>query len=186
MKNKIQVNAFLSQCFAELIMLGVVLIVTGCANTYSQRTPTESAVDRGVSVVVTETPPVTAQQEIAAHAAQVNQSLEELYVIERAKKPENLVITATPILGVTHPTLRQPLSIDWSGPAEPLLAQIAMRTHYRLKIMGVPPAIPLLVSVNSREVPAQEVLQNIRSQIYERGDLLLFPEQRVMELHYLD
>lgn len=186
MNNKIKLNVFTAQRVTELMVLSFVLAAAGCTNTYSDRVLTGTLADTGPTVVVTETPPLTAEQEIAVHADEVNQSLEELYLIERAKKPENLVVTATPLLGVTHPTLRQPLSIDWSGPAEPLLAEIALRTHYRLKIMGTPPAIPMLVSVNSRQAPAQEVLQNIRSQIYERGDLLIFPEQRVMELMYLD
>ena len=185
MENQIKLNAFfLPQYCSKLLSLSLVLLIAGCANTYSSRTPTQEEVK--VRPIVTETAPLTSQQDIEIHAEQVNQSLEELYAVERAKKAENLVIKATPMLGPAHPSLRQPLSIDWSGPAEPLLAEIALRTHYRLKIMGNPPAIPMLVSINVRQVPAQDVLQNIRSQIYERGDLLLFPEQRVMELHYLD
>ncbi len=186
MDNPIKLNNMPMRHIVSLAAISLVLMLTGCAYTYSSRVTEGSAAARGVGTVVTATPPVTAQQDIAIHAAQVNQSLEELYAIEKAKKPENLIIQATPSLGPMHPTLRQPLTIDWSGPVEPLLAEIALRTHYRLKIMGVPPAIPLLVSINMRQASAQDVLQNIRSQIYERGDLLIFPEQRVMELHYLD
>src|SRR5438128_504204 len=33
-------------------------------------------------------------------------------------------------------------SIDWSGPVEPLLRQMAKVTHYHLIILGTEPAIP--------------------------------------------
>ncbi len=119
-------------------------------------------------------------------AGSIDQSLVSLYEVERAKKPNDISISAEPYPEPNYPALSRLMNVDWSGPVEPLVRDIAMLTHYRLKVMGHEPAIPVLVTLKNDKITAQELLREIRAQVYLRADILIFPDSGVIELHYLD
>jgi defect-in-organelle-trafficking protein DotD len=75
-------------------------------------------------------------------------------------------------------------SIDWSGPIEPLLKQIANASDYRLRVLGTPPAIPVLVTVYSKNVLLGDVLRDAGYQCGRRASVFVFPDSRVIELRY--
>lgn len=77
------------------------------------------------------------------------------------------------------------MSIDWSGPVEPLLKQVAQSSHMRLKVLGHQPAIPVLVSLSKRETMTYDILQDIRGQVSAKADIVIFPTSGVIELRYL-
>lgn len=131
-------------------------------------------------------PPLSTHEQVHDAASSIDHSLIQLYEVERAKKPDNLIISAQPKPEPIYPSLSRLLNVDWSGPAEPLLRDIATLTHYRLKVMGHSPAIPVLVTVEDDKITAHELIREIRAQIYLRGDILVFPESNVIELHYFD
>jgi defect in organelle trafficking protein DotD len=73
---------------------------------------------------------------------------------------------------------------DWSGPVEPLLQQIAHAANYRLRVLGRPPAIPVLVTVYSRSTMLGDLLRDVGYQCGERASVIIFPGSRVIELRY--
>jgi defect in organelle trafficking protein DotD len=75
-------------------------------------------------------------------------------------------------------------TIDWSGPVEPLLKQMAAASNYRLRVLGTAPAIPLLVTVNAKNVMLGDVLRDVGFQCGRRGAVVIYPESRVIELRY--
>lgn len=75
-------------------------------------------------------------------------------------------------------------SIDWSGPIEPLLKQMAIASNYRLRVLGTEPAIPVLVTVNSKNVMLGDVLRDVGYQGGRRATVVVYPEARVIELRY--
>lgn len=75
-------------------------------------------------------------------------------------------------------------SVDWSGPVEPLVRQIARASDYRVRVLGREPAIPVLVSINSRNAMLGDILRDVGYQCGERATVLVFPESRVIELRY--
>ncbi len=75
-------------------------------------------------------------------------------------------------------------TIDWSGPVEPLLKQIANASNYRLRTLGTPPAIPVLVTVNAKNVMLGDILRDTGYQCGKRASVLVFPNSRVIELRY--
>ncbi len=75
-------------------------------------------------------------------------------------------------------------SVDWSGPVEPLIIQIAKATHYRVRVLGNPPAIPILVSVYDKNRMIADILRDIGYQCGRRATVVVFPESRVIELRY--
>jgi defect-in-organelle-trafficking protein DotD len=75
-------------------------------------------------------------------------------------------------------------SVDWSGPVEPLVKQIARASNYRVRVLGREPAIPVLVTVNTRNAMLGDILRDVGYQCGERATVLIFPESRVIELRY--
>lgn len=75
-------------------------------------------------------------------------------------------------------------SIDWSGPVEPLLKQIAKASSYRLRVLGTRPAIPVLVTVYAKNTALGDILRDTGFQCGRRASVVVYPESRVIELRY--
>jgi len=75
-------------------------------------------------------------------------------------------------------------TIDWSGPIEPLLRQIATASNYRRRVLGTCPAIPVLVTVYAKHVMLGDILRDVGYQGGRRATVVVFPESRVIELRY--
>jgi defect-in-organelle-trafficking protein DotD len=75
-------------------------------------------------------------------------------------------------------------SIDWSGPVEPLLRQIAKAADYRLRTLGTAPAIPVIVTINDSNEMLGDILRDVGYQCGRRATVVVFPESRVVELRY--
>lgn len=75
-------------------------------------------------------------------------------------------------------------TVDWSGPIEPLLKQIALASNYRLRVLGTEPAIPVLVTVYSKNVMLGDILRDVGYQGGRRAQVVVYPDCRVIELRY--
>lgn len=75
-------------------------------------------------------------------------------------------------------------SVDWSGPVGPIVQQIASASQYHLRVLGNPPAIPVLVSVNEKNTPLGYILRDIDFQCRSKANIVVYPERRVIELRY--
>lgn len=75
-------------------------------------------------------------------------------------------------------------TLDWSGPVEPLMRQVANAANYRLVVLGTPPAIPVLVTVYEKNAMLGDVVRDIGYQCGRRADVSIYPDGRVIELRY--
>ncbi len=75
-------------------------------------------------------------------------------------------------------------SIDWSGPVEPLLKQIANASNYRLRVLGTSPGIPVLVTVYDKNMMLADILRDVGFQCGRRAAVVVYPDSRVIELRY--
>ena len=75
-------------------------------------------------------------------------------------------------------------SIDWAGPIAELTARVAKAAHYRLRILGKEPAVPVLISLNVKDDSLAEILRNIDYQAGQKAYLQVFPNSQVIELRY--
>jgi defect in organelle trafficking protein DotD len=75
-------------------------------------------------------------------------------------------------------------SIDWSGPIEPLVRQIAKAADYRLRVLGTSPGIPVIVTVYKKNIELGDILRDIGYQCGRRASVVVFPENRIIELRY--
>lgn len=75
-------------------------------------------------------------------------------------------------------------TVDWSGPVEPLVRQIALASNYRVRVLGTPPAIPVLVSVYAKNTLLGDILRDVGYQCGRRASIVIYPGSRVIELRY--
>ena len=75
-------------------------------------------------------------------------------------------------------------TVDWMGPMEPLLETIAIASNYRLKLLGTEPAIPVLVTIYTKNVMLGDVLRDVGYQGGRRASVVVYPDSRVIELRY--
>lgn len=118
---------------------------------------------------------------LAEAATSISHSLQRLAEIETSVHP-GAVLPPPP-----NPSLigmDQLISVDWTGPVEPLLKRIAKASHYRVRALGVPPAIPVIVSVTAQDTLLADVLRNIELQIEKKARIKTYTRSRVIELRY--
>jgi defect-in-organelle-trafficking protein DotD len=75
-------------------------------------------------------------------------------------------------------------SVDWSGPVEQLVKQLADVSNYRLRILGAKPAIPVLVTVYTKNMMVADILRDVGYQCGRRATVVIFPDSKVVELRY--
>ena len=74
--------------------------------------------------------------------------------------------------------------VDWYGPIGPLVQKIAKATHFRLRVLGTAPAIPVLVSVVAKDANLGDVLRNIDFQAGRKANIVVYAKKRIIELRY--
>lgn len=160
-----------------LIGLSVVL-VSAC--TSGEKVPPR-LIHRTVIVKPTDFTTRQGEVKIAESARAISHSLDELAQIEKA----------------VHPTLKMPVppnpasigmanraSVDWYGPAEPLLRKIALASGYRLNVLGQQPAVPAIIAVKATDEPLADILRDIIYQSAKKADIVVYPRKKVIELRY--
>lgn len=76
------------------------------------------------------------------------------------------------------------VTIDWSGPVQPLLRQIAIASNYRLRVLGTPPAIPVIITIYAKNEMLGDVLRDVGYQCGRRAAVVVYPASRCIELRY--
>jgi len=122
-----------------------------------------------------------ASASLAEASYSISRSLVNLSEVAQASRPlPNLAPQPNPaaygMAGLT--------SVDWSGPIEPLIRQIARVVNYRVVVLGRPPAIPVLVSVYDKNMMIADILRDVGFQAGRRAAVIVYPENQVIELRY--
>jgi len=168
MKTKIFLTIFLS------------LIVVSCTTTQNNTatptpTPTPIAINQQTKTVL------NAENQLAEAAVSIQNSLYELAKIQKAVYPAVRLpdLPDANKIGMGHLA-----SIDWTGPIEPLVRNVAKNTYYKIRVIGKAPAIPILVSLAERNVPIATILRNAAYQAGDRAVIVVYPNSRTIELRY--
>lgn len=123
-----------------------------------------------------------AEVTIAEAAVSVSKSLSQLAEVERAVHP-NATLPTPP--NAVRIGMANQASVDWSGPVEALLRKVAKASHYDLKVLGVQPAIPIIVSITAQNTPLADILRDISFQADKQATVALYPKRHIIELRYL-
>lgn len=123
-----------------------------------------------------------AQAQLSETAQAVNQSLQQLSALEIATHPD---VKIPEPMNAAAIGMSQQTSIDWTGPVEPLLNKIATASSYKLRVLGVEPAIPVIVAINAVEQPLATILRDTTYQVATKARIEVYPKTKTIELRYL-
>jgi defect-in-organelle-trafficking protein DotD len=159
---RILMNKEISVLFAA-VLLGA---VTGC---------TQYKVDQQL---VAEPDPVALRLSSAVDKATA--ALQTLASVEQARNP-GVSLQMPPTAPVE---LRRIVSVDWTGPIEPIAKSMADRAGYQMHVNGQRPPTPIIISLVAREKSVVEVLRDIGLQAGQHADVVVDPEHRLVEVNY--
>ncbi|RMX05149.1 type IVB secretion system lipoprotein DotD [Legionella jordanis] len=118
---------------------------------------------------------------LAQAASSVSDSMLEIKRIEKVIIPQDKDNTLT-IPNAYN--LQARASVDWSGPIEEVTLRVAKAAHFRLRVLGKEPAVPILISLNDKDVSLAEILRDIDYQAGKKASLYVYPNSQVVELRY--
>ncbi|OGT26870.1 MAG: hypothetical protein A3I77_05795 [Gammaproteobacteria bacterium RIFCSPLOWO2_02_FULL_42_14] len=161
-----------------IFLFAVVTLLSGCDS--------KKIVDLNLKYLPTDYTPARttdkeAQAQIAEAATAVGQSLQELSAVQMTVHPPQKLQKPFNPNAVGMDKLA---SVNWTGPVEPLLKQIAAATQYHLKVIGKHPAIPAIVSLDMHNKPIADILRNIIYQIVMKANVAVYSSSRTIELRY--
>ena len=114
-------------------------------------------------------------------AKSIDQSLRTLAA---AQETESLNAINTAPLVTAKGGMGCKANLDWSGPIEPLLKEVARLTHYKVKVLGNAPAIPIIVSITADGRVMADILKDAGLQAGKRANLVVYPSSKIIELRY--
>lgn len=117
---------------------------------------------------------------LAETAQSVDSSLLDLARIQAVATPP--IPDNYPDLGIEN--LQNRISVDWSGPIDQLVNNIARENGYEVNALGTPPPIPVLVSITARDATSIQVLRDIDYQAGNNAHLQIYPDNKIIELRY--
>ncbi len=163
-----------------LLISAAALALTGCSS------DSKKVVDLNLSYMTQNSAPAQsndakAQQQIAEAASSVNQSLAELSSIQQATHPD--VSMGSPITAQAT-GMTQVTSINFNGPLNDILGNIAKITGYKLNIIGNQPAVPVIINLNEQNKVMADILRNVTYQAAKQATIKVYPDKKIIELRY--
>lgn len=122
-----------------------------------------------------------ADQELVDAAHQVSKTLDDLSRVQYSQVKESDLPVE---LDADKIGLADLGTVDWSGPVEPMLKQLAKASNYKIRIMGRKPAIPVLISVNKTNATLAEIIRDITYQAGKQASIQIYPKSHTIELRY--
>ncbi len=123
----------------------------------------------------------SAQIKLSEAAVSISQSLNQLAQIEIATHPHAHL---PPPPNAVKIGMAQLASVDWTGPIQPLIAKIADATGYKFRVLGRSPTIPIVVALQTRNVPIAEILRDASFQAGYKSNIAVYPHRKIIELRY--
>ena len=151
-----------------LVLVLITLSLAACAKTPAPSPPS---------------PTENASIALAEAANSVNSSLIQLDATEQAANPP-LDIAAPPNPATYGMAI--PASLDWSGPAEQAIQEIANAANYKFNVLGPEPSMPIIVSVHEHNSTLGDILRNIGLQCGKRAQVVIYPKSKTIELRYVE
>jgi len=154
------------------------LLLSACCPTIKAPTPCFRP-----STAVPLSDPCPSEASLLEAAQSIEKSLAVLASAQEAKSPP--VVNIEPLI-TPEGGMGGTADIDWVGPLGPLVSRLGEMSNYRVKFLGTPPAIPIVVSITARQTVIAELLQNASLQAGQHAKILVLPENRVIEVRYLN
>lgn len=82
------------------------------------------------------------------------------------------------------PEAVQPVTVDWQGPIDELLEDMAERAGYSFSVDGNPPTNMMMVNLRAEEEPLFGVVRRAGNQVHGYADIAFNPSARSIEIRY--
>lgn len=152
---------------ALLMLFLASAVLAGCTTTYKK--PPHNAPSDDASI------------KLAEAANSVSDSMLQMARVEKVVTPPN----KDNILTIPNAyNLQTRASVDWSGPIEELTKRVAKAAHYRVRVLGKEPAVPILISLDIQDESIAEILRDIDYQAGKKAFIHVYPNSQVVELRY--
>jgi defect in organelle trafficking protein DotD len=118
---------------------------------------------------------------LAEAATSVSGSMLEMARVEKVVIPpsaDNIQTIPSSQSLLTH------ASVDWAGPIGDLTERLAKAANFKMRVLGHPPAIPVLISLNAKDRSLAEILRDIDYQAGKKASIHVYPNNQVVELRY--
>jgi len=150
------------------------LLLASCTNSYKEGI-------KGATPLTTDATMQKAEIQLSDSAQSIQTSLFELAKIQKAVYPAAKLpgLPDADKIGMGHLA-----SIDWTGPIEPLMKNVAKNTYYKLHVLGKEPPIPIIVSLSEKHVPIATILRDAAYQCGDRAHIVVYPRSRIIEIRY--
>ncbi len=146
----------------------ITALFTGCA-TVTYKKPPKNAPSDDASI------------KLAEAANSVSDSMLQMARVEKVIKPP---VKDNTLTIPSAYNLQARASVDWSGPIAELTSRVAKAAHFRLRILGKEPAVPILISLDVHDESLAEILRDIDYQAGQKADIHVYPNGQVIELRY--
>lgn len=120
---------------------------------------------------------------IADAADRATRALETLAAVEQTRTP-SAAQAAAAMVPNAPPELQRAVTLNWAGPAEDLVRDLASRATYNFAMLGDRPPTPVIINVDAFNKPLIEVFRDIGLQLGTRADLRVDANRRVVEIIY--
>lgn len=121
------------------------------------------------------------ERELALDARSIDHSLSKLAALKAVDAPKIIVHDDINLLREGFDRL---VSLDWDGPIYSIMKKIAELSNYRLKVVGVEPAIPVFLSINRDHISLKDLLQEVRNVSESQAEITVDVGQRLLVLRY--
>lgn len=151
------------------MLLASIILLTGCTSGIIYKKPPANNPSDDASI------------KLAEAANSVSDSMIDMARIEKVITPPHKDNTLT--IPNSY-NLQARASVDWSGPIAEVTDRIAKAAHYRLRVLGQTPAVPILISIDTKDQSLAEILRNIDYQAGKKAYIHVYPGSQVIELRY--
>jgi len=153
-----------------IVLLSCFMLIS-CAKPKKQTYPAPLSTEQNTLVALSES------------AKSISQSLNSMNATEQAADPPpSINIPPDPAAY----GMNIPASLDWQGPAESVVEQIAKASNFHYKVIGNKPSIPILVSISEHHSNLGNILRNVALQCKARASVVVYPSSRTIEFRYLE
>ena len=143
------------------------MLIAGCNTTYKKPPLNEPSDDAAI--------------QLAEAAISVSDSMHEMAKVEKVISPPSQDNSLTIPNAYS---LQTRASVDWSGPIEEITDRIARAAQFKLRVLGKAPAVPVLVSLTTKDETLAAILRDLDYQAGNKASIHVYPRSRTVELRY--
>jgi defect-in-organelle-trafficking protein DotD len=167
-----------------IICLFTTALITGCGNMLNKNKHINRPTKQKTHYI-NNNPTKMLDSEIGNQLSISARSIEKsLATLAATEEINNIPVLNTAPLITPEGGMGGTADIDWTGPIEPLLEKITQMTDYKLKIMGNPSSIPIIISITQSKAIIADILKNASLQAGKRANIVVFPASKILELRY--